>query len=272
MVSIVTTSSQSRSHGNKALLLAIIGVVLTALVFALFWFCDQQQEVPTTGKVNNETSASNTMARVSEYICEETNVASCTHHPVHSTLIIRAGSKGEERIMPLSHTGMIVRAISAGTGIVSTNVTIRREAVFNTRTENFLYRYADSSRHPVMLMPTFGAEAEAEVRKILETDIVVYDTDDKETVAIKESIAELKQELLKAISEGYAAADILNAMREDNNKRVRSRVKMQRELNGLIKSNMVEEAVEYFNRANATLADNFLPPLVFDDAQLPSQP
>ena len=122
-----------------------------------------------------------------------------------------------------------------------------------------------------MLMPRFNSDAENEVRKILETDIVVYDTDEEDAVAIKESVAALKQDLLKAISEGYNAADILHAMREDNNRRVRNRFKMQRELNSLLKSNMVEQAVEYLNSANEQLANDFLPPLVFSEDKLPVQ-
>ena len=229
--------------------------------------------MPQIDKLNDVPTASNSVSKIANNISGGVNGdSSAPIRPVHSAMIIRAGTKGEERVIPLSHTGMVVRAVAAGTGISATNVIAHKEAIFKTPTENFLYRYANSTRLPVMLMPRFNSDAEDEVRKILETDIVVYDTDDEDTVAIKESVAALKQDLLKAISEGYNAAEILNAMREDNNRRVRSRVIMQRELNGLIQSNMVDEAIDYFNNANSELADNFLPPLVFDEAKLPKNP
>lgn len=178
---------------------------------------------------------------------------------------------GEARDIGLSHTGGVTRVVRSGTGIAPGEVLARRDPIFTTQMENFIFRYASSARHPIMLMPRFSADAEAELRKILSTDIVVYDDDDDETVADKEAVAALKQEILAAISEGHSAADILNHMREDNNARVRNRVKMQRELNTLMKSNMVDEAMAYFNEANSRLSEDCLPPLVFDESNFPSK-
>lgn len=175
--------------------------------------------------------------------------------------------RGEPADFALSHTGAIMRV--SRQGITPGQATSFRAPVFDNPTELFLQRYAGSNRHPIMLMPRFGADAEEELRRILATDIVIYDDDDEETVADKEAVAALKQELLAAVSEGYSASDVLNEMREYNNQRIMNRMKMQRELNSLLNAGEVEAALDYFEEANSQLAGEWLPPLEFDERKLP---
>ena len=270
---IVTTSSRQRPRRSAALPIVVLGVLAIGVVAYLLLREGPASSGPSIGAAPSPqpSPAAATDGSGREDTRGETDSAAATG-PVRSPMIIRPGQKGEPKEFPLTRTGTVIRAVAGGTGInPSTNVISRGKAVFHNRTEQFIYKYANSAKRPTMLMPSFGADSEEEIRRILETDIVVYDDDDEETVAVKENVAALKQDLLKAIEEGYGAAEILSEMREDNNRRVRGRFKMQRQLNSLIKSNMVDRAVEYFNEANVRLADEFLPPLVFPEDKLPEQ-
>ena len=270
---IVTTSSRKRPRRSAALPIAIAAIVLVTAVVIIALRKSSSSPTPVVESPVGPNAATNAdeTASVDSDAEEKTNPLRITR-PLHSPMVIRPGQRGEPHELPLARTGAVVRAVAGGTGITpSTNVISRGKAIFHNKTEQFIYKYANSARRPMMLMPRFGADSEEEVRKILETDIVVYDDDDEETVAVKENVAALKQDLLKAIEEGYSAAEVLNEMREDNNRRVRNRFRMQRELNSLLKSNMVDQAVEYFNAANEQLADDFLPPLVFSEDNLPAR-
>ena len=191
---------------------------------------------------------------------------------VSSPKIIRPSSKAPEgERMVISRTGTVRRAVSPKNAVVSTNYLEYTPPVFDNQMERFLSTYANSATEPQMLMPRFGKDSEAALRQILATDIVVYDDDDASTVTNKERVAGLKQEIVEAVNEGYSAAEILNQMREDNNRRIKERRKMQRTLNSLLKSNLVDRAVEYFNSANAKLSEDFLPPLDFREEIIPDQ-
>lgn len=269
---IVTTSSRKRKSSKIPLVITTLVVILLGVGYILFSLNGKDNEPIAEPVAQEPVKASliitNTVNNVSAVEPASEPVKSA---PLRSPLIIRPSQKGETRSLSLAKTGTVVRAVALGAGITATNVLWRGKAAFHNPTENFIYKYANSVKNPCMIMTRFKSDAEEEVRKILETDIIIYEDDDEDTVAIKESVAGLKQDLLKAIEEGYNAADVLNEMREDNNNRVRNRFKMQRELNSLIKSNMVDQAVEYFNAANKKLNDDFLPPLVFSEDKLPKQ-
>lgn len=265
---IVTTSSRKRKSPKTTYI--ILAFVLVGIAIAYLVITHKKNDCITSEKptpvqpVKVSATVLNTGSDIDVPKTEPTKQA-----PLRSALIIRPSQKGAAQTLPLAKTGTVIRAVAMGKGISTTNVVSRGTVIFKNKTENFIYRYANSARTPSMIMTKFNTDVEEEVRKILETDIVIYEDDDEDTIAIKENVAALKQDLLKAIEEGYNASDVLNEMREDNNTRVRNRFRMQRELNMLVKSNMVDAAVEYFNAANKQLNDDCLPPLVFSEKNLP---
>lgn len=162
-------------------------------------------------------------------------------------------------------TSRVVR-VSTRT-VVPGNVIERREAMFDNHVENFLLRYVESPSSPVMLMQRFDKDSDEDIRQILSSDVKIYDDEDEAAVSGKEAVAALKQEVLMALADGYSAADVLNAMRNDNNARVMRRVAMQRRFNSLVRSNLVEEAKTFLAEANEQLAEAFMPPLDTGDGQ-----
>ena len=114
-----------------------------------------------------------------------------------------------------------------------------------------------------MIFPSMSPEMEADCIKALQTDIVVYEDDPEEIQAHKEAVAALKQDLLKALEEGYSVTDCLNEMRKVNNNNVRERSRMQHQLNHLLQDGDAEAAVKYFNEANARLDECGLPHILY---------
>ena len=273
MAPIVTTSSR-RQKPFSALPIAILACLCVAVVLFLALRRPRPPAVPEVERPGAPTAATNAFAETSfpEGVADAPQEPARPARPVSSPKIIRPSSKAPEgERVEIPRAGTVRRAASPRNAVVATNILEYTPPVFDNQAERFLCTYANSATEPQMLMPRFGSESEAALRQILAADIVVYDDDDPSTVTNKERVADLKREIVEAVNEGYSAAEILNQMREDNNRRIKDRRKMQRTLNSLLKSNLVDQAVAYFNSANERLAESFMPPLDFKEDKIPVQ-
>lgn len=161
--------------------------------------------------------------------------------------------------------GQVVYGTAVGTYVSETNVISHTPRLFKSRTEEFLVRYARSFRRPAMIFAKIDDDLEKDCMECLRNDVVIYDDDTEETVAIKEAVAALKADMAKALEEGYSAKDILNEMSSANNENVRQRFKMQRTLNEMLKAGDAEMAKAYFSQANEQLDYCGFPHLNFDE-------
>jgi hypothetical protein len=273
MAPIVTTSSR-RQKPTPAPLVAILAGLGLAVVLFFALRRPHSTAVPEIESPVAPTVATNGFANTSfpDGGADARQDPAQPARPVSSPKIIRPSSKAPEgERMEIPRAGAVRRAASPKSAVVATNILEYTPPVFDNQMERFLSTYANSATEPQMLMPRFGKDSEAALRQILATDIVVYDDDDASTVTNKERVASLKREIVEAVNEGYSAAEILNQMREDNNRRIKERRKMQRTLNSLLKSNLVDRAVAYFNSANAKLSEDFMPPLDFREDKIPVQ-
>lgn len=217
-----------------------------------------------------EPSTVQTITSVTNAVITVTNEQLAVENEVYATLepkflqvvdspkVIRPNRKPDN-----VDTNRIRKATFRVLRFAESNVISRTPAQFSTKTEKFLSAYIKSSKHPTMLFPTISSDMEEECIKALQTDIVIYEDDSEEIQAHKEAVAALKQDLLKALEEGYSVTDCLNEMRKVNNNNVRERSRMQHQLNHLLQDGNAEAAVKYFNEANARLDECGLPHILY---------
>lgn len=267
MAQLVTTSShhKPRLFKTTAVLCATmaLAIVLSYFLFHNLTSGTKPSTVPTT------TSVTNAVVTVTNGQLAVENEASATLDPkilrvVNSPKVIRPNRKPDNKAdTNRIDTTRIHKATFRVLRFAESNVISRTPAQFSTKTEKFLSAYIKSSKHPAMIFPTISPDMEEDCIKALQTDIIIYEDDSEEIQAHKEAVAALKQDLLKALEEGYSVTDCLNEMRKVNNSNVRERSRMQHQLNHLLQDGDAEAAVKYFNEANARLDECGLPHILY---------
>lgn len=117
---------------------------------------------------------------------------------------------------------------------------------------------------PLLRLPPGEAE---NLLDVLNRDIIVFDSDDPETVAKKENLAAAKQILKDFIKDGGKAEDFMAHYHAILVKASQERNDLQKEFRKLIQAGKLDEAEKFFNEANASLAEEGYLPL-----RLPPQP
>jgi hypothetical protein len=102
---------------------------------------------------------------------------------------------------------------------------------------------------------------ETNIHKIIETNIILYETDDEDTAEQKANVAYAKQLLKEYLKEGGGTKDFLKYYHEQLNLTFEERSTAQKQFYDLIKAGDETKATEFYEAQNKTLSEKGICPL-----------
>lgn len=102
------------------------------------------------------------------------------------------------------------------------------------------------------------------LQNAITNDIIIYDTDDEQTVALKEKVAQIKYELQEIVDEGGSIKEALNGYKDLVNDDIEKRRSVTSEFIRIRKEASLDEALAYLEEANKALEAEGVEPVVFN--------
>lgn len=135
--------------------------------------------------------------------------------------------------------------------------------MFKTQTEQVLAYFATAKLGDMPPPPLPEIYSREDIAKILDTDIVVYDTDDDNVNEIKVDVAQAKSFLKKFIADGGSMKEFIDYYQEEMAKAYREREAAQSYMMELINAGDEAGALAYFEEQNAAFTAKGIKPLQF---------
>ena len=132
--------------------------------------------------------------------------------------------------------------------------------VFDNASDQVLAMVAQDTTHGMAPIP-MGKDSEKEFLESLKKEIVVLDTDDEQTRALKESVIALRAEIKKLLDSGMSFNQVLQEHQKLVNENARIRNDATLELKRILESGDVEGAQKYKRKMNVALGQMGIPEL-----------
>ena len=263
---IVTTSSRKRPRRNSpfsALHYALVIAVLAVVVGVVFYL--RRGQTPSVPEVEAPKTE---ITEVKPHAVEPSKVRAEADGPA-TNAAPRMTPNGRRRIPVLKPLADAVQAAEAG---AATNETEKAEVYttpvmqtseFPMATEQLLSMIlscGDTMAPPPLPIVDDG-RLERHLKIALTNDIVIYETDDEKTVALKENIAEAKLQLKEIVENGGTVAAALQEYLAFIGENHRLREEVVAEYSRLVREASQEEADQYLEVANEELVAEGITPV-----------
>ena len=243
---IVTTSSRQRTKRNPTLPVAIVAIVIVVAIAV--YLCTRTTQTKPLPSVSDTTEQPSSFT-----------------HPTHTARPIAshdlaAPSATQEPQLPETPTEQSVSTIA---NAPTTNSPVI-ESLANRETEKphygkeveqilaMLASATDSAGSPPL--PYMGnIDLNKSLLVAITNDIIVYDTDDEQTVAAKERIADMKNQLKEVVDAGGSVEEAIREYHDWINENSRIRAEVIAEYRRLVRAASPEEANAYIVEANKEL-------------------
>ncbi len=242
---IVTTSSRQRTKRNPALPIAIAVIVIVAVAVYLCTRTTQTKPRPSVPGTTEQPSAATRPTH--------------TVRPIASPKLADLSDIQEQQ---LSET-LAEQPVSTIATAPTTNSPVI-ESLANRETEKphygkeveqilaILASATDSAGSPPL--PYMGnIDLNKSLLVAITNDIIVYDTDDEQTVAAKERIADMKNQLKEVVDAGGSVEEAIREYHDWINENNRIRAEVIAEYRRLVREASPEEANAYIVEANKEL-------------------